>query len=269
MPWARIDDDFEGHPKVQALLNDERGAAAIGLWTLCLSWAHKYTRKPGKTLGLLPPNVPRRYLGPVALELAGLLVKEGMWESMGDAGWRIHDFEKYLPSRAMSTSRAAAGSRGGRQRARNAGQKLRSSPGEASSLELEASSLEPQARAQAKSKQTLSKAVGVIGSSSTEGSSSVGGSLTITQRAKRITDSYAAAEPMCKWPAVNGVVIRAIKTERWRDTEIRDALLRMAAENRSVTIDSLRIELSGFTPRTVPRERSYLPVDPPMEGTRE
>jgi hypothetical protein len=73
-----------------------------------------------------------------------------------------------------------------------------------------------------------------------------GNGLTITQRSKRITDEYAEAEPMCKWPAVNSVVIRALKTEEWGDDEIRDALLRMAEENRSVTIDSLRIELNGL-----------------------
>lgn len=82
-----------------------------------------------------------------------------------------------------------------------------------------------------------------------------GGELTITQRSKRLTDAYAEAEPMCKWPAVNAVVIRAIKTEEWDDDEIRAALLRMAAENRSVTIDALRTELRGFAPPAGPGRR--------------
>lgn len=63
-----------------------------------------------------------------------------------------------------------------------------------------------------------------------------------------ITDTYSRAEPMCRWPAINGVVIKAIKVERWRDQEITDALLRLAKEGRSVTVDSLRTELNGFTP---------------------
>lgn len=67
--------------------------------------------------------------------------------------------------------------------------------------------------------------------------------LTITQRSKRITDAYAAAEPLCKWPAVNAVVIRAIKVEKWTDSEIQDAVLRLAEANRSVTVDALRHEL--------------------------
>jgi hypothetical protein len=73
--------------------------------------------------------------------------------------------------------------------------------------------------------------------------------LTITQRSKRLTDAYAVAEPMCKWPAVNGVVLSAIKSNHFTDDEIRDALLRLAAEGRSVTIDTLRTELRGLPPR--------------------
>lgn len=67
--------------------------------------------------------------------------------------------------------------------------------------------------------------------------------LTVTQRSKRITDAYAAAEPMCKWPAVNNVVIKAIKAERWTDDVILAAVLRLAETKRSVTVDALRFEL--------------------------
>lgn len=72
---------------------------------------------------------------------------------------------------------------------------------------------------------------------------------TVTQRSKRITDDYAAVEPMCKWPAINGVVIKAIKSQKYTDNEIRDALLRLAAEGRSVTVETLRVELAGIPPR--------------------
>jgi len=76
------------------------------------------------------------------------------------------------------------------------------------------------------------------------------GELTPTQRSKRLTDAYAAVEPMCKWVAINGVVLSAIKSGRFADDEIRDALLRLADEGRPVTIDSLRTELQGLAPRT-------------------
>lgn len=84
-----------------------------------------------------------------------------------------------------------------------------------------------------------------------------------TQRSKRITDAYAEVEPMCRWPAINGVVLKALKTGRWTDDEIRDGLLRLAKEGRSVTVDTLRIELSGQPPgnalalaRASPRRRT-------------
>jgi hypothetical protein len=71
---------------------------------------------------------------------------------------------------------------------------------------------------------------------------------TITQRSKRITDAYAEIEKMCNWPAINGMVIKAIKAEKWTDDEIRDALLRLAKEHRTVTVNSIRVELDGFPP---------------------
>lgn len=73
--------------------------------------------------------------------------------------------------------------------------------------------------------------------------------LTETQRSKRLTDAYAEAEPMCKWTAVNGVVRSAIKSGHFTDDEIHAALLRLAGEGRSVTVDSLRIELRGLPAR--------------------
>lgn len=68
---------------------------------------------------------------------------------------------------------------------------------------------------------------------------------TLTQRSKRITDAYATVQPLSKWPAVNAIVLRAIKTERWSDEQIHAAMQRLAADERSVTVDTLRIELTG------------------------
>lgn len=73
--------------------------------------------------------------------------------------------------------------------------------------------------------------------------------LTITQRSKAITDAYAKAEPLCKWPAVNAVVIKAIKSEKFADDEIQAAVLRLAEQGRSLTVETLRIELSGQPPQ--------------------
>lgn len=116
MGWGRIDDRFDDHQKVIDLLEYEQGAAAVGLWTLCFTWAHRSTRKPGKTPGLIPASLPRRYVGPAGRELAGLLVKVGLWEERGDDGWQFHDFDKYLPTEHTREARAEAGRKGAEKR---------------------------------------------------------------------------------------------------------------------------------------------------------
>lgn len=115
MGWARMDDGFDDHPKVLALLDEEHGLAAIGLWTLVWTYAHRTTRKRGKTPGLIPASLPRRYAGPAGRELAALLVKVGLWDVLGD-GWQIHDFGDYLPTEETSAKRAEAGRRGAARR---------------------------------------------------------------------------------------------------------------------------------------------------------
>lgn len=85
--------------------------------------------------------------------------------------------------------------------------------------------------------------------------------LTVNQRAKRITDAYAEVVKLCKWPAVNGVVIKAINAGDWADAAIHEALQRLAKEGRSVTVDTLRYELNGFPP-TRSRESSSAGIEP-------
>jgi len=112
MPWARIDDAFDDHPKVLALLEHDDGAAAIGLWTLCLAWAHRNTRRKGKVPGRIPASLPRRYLGTApGRGAAKLLAGVGLWDVVDD-GWDIHDFDQYLPTAETSSARSEAGRRG-------------------------------------------------------------------------------------------------------------------------------------------------------------
>ena len=117
MPWARIDDAFDDHPKVLAVLEHEQGGAAIGLWVLCLTWAHRNTIKRDKIPGRISASLPRRYLGPGARELAAILVKEGLWEALDEGdGWQIHDFDLYLPTAKTSQARSEAGRKGAASR---------------------------------------------------------------------------------------------------------------------------------------------------------
>jgi hypothetical protein len=112
MAWARLDDGFHDHRKIIDLLEDEHGCAAIGLWTVCLTWAHRHTRQRGKQHGFVPHNIPRRLTGQGWLPLAELLVKHQLWELV-DGGWQIHDFTDYgCPSDDLRTKRAEAGRKG-------------------------------------------------------------------------------------------------------------------------------------------------------------
>jgi hypothetical protein len=118
MPWARLDDGFHDHPKVSGLLGEPEGWAAIGFWTLCLTWAHRHTRQPGKHPGFIPAAQVIRMDRAAGLVLAQLLVKHGLWEP-ADGGFVIHDFARYLPPPVepeVRASRRRSGSYGAHQR---------------------------------------------------------------------------------------------------------------------------------------------------------
>lgn len=55
---------------------------------------------------------------------------------------------------------------------------------------------------------------------------------------------------MCKWPAINGIVVLAIKSGKYSDDQIHDAMLRLAENGKSVTVENLRLEIEGFAPST-------------------
>lgn len=115
MAWGRLDDGFDEHAKTLALLEHERGVEAIGLWTLCLAYAHRSRRK-GKTAGHLPAGLLRRYVGRDGAELAALLVEVNYWEPSPEGGWLIVNFAEYLPTEKTSEARSIAGRKGAEKR---------------------------------------------------------------------------------------------------------------------------------------------------------
>jgi hypothetical protein len=76
-------------------------------------------------------------------------------------------------------------------------------------------------------------------------------------RASTLTHGYLRAEPMALYERVQPVVLRAVQSGRYGHDEIATALGRLARDNRSVTVETLRIELAGQPPaRAAPRSRS-------------
>jgi hypothetical protein len=95
--WVRIDDGFDEHPKVEALLDGDdelRSLAAIGLWTLTMS-------NSGRRLtdGDVSRRTIRRFAQKHGADLAERLVGAGMYEAADD-GYRVHDFLDFNPSRS-------------------------------------------------------------------------------------------------------------------------------------------------------------------------
>lgn len=115
MAWARLDDGFGDHPKtldVIETLDEMVGAAAIGLWTLALAYAHR-TMRTAKIPGFVPRSFARTARVPASL--GDKLCDAGLWERT-DGGWLIHDFDQYLPSENLRAKRAEAGRRGAEAR---------------------------------------------------------------------------------------------------------------------------------------------------------
>lgn len=113
MAWARLDDRFHEHWKVA-----EAGLEAVGLWTLCLTWAQQ-ARRTSPAPGVVPESVIARFAGSPgkAKRLTARLHSVGMLDNRTAAGWPIHDFEHYLP-KYDSHQASENGRKGGRPKAK-------------------------------------------------------------------------------------------------------------------------------------------------------
>jgi hypothetical protein len=142
MGWARLDDSFHDHPKLIGL-----SLEALGLWTKCLTWAHRH-HDSERAVGYLPEGLPALFAGSRAAKLSAELVAHRLWDrrsenesdvtewsrtgsgevavrhDRGDGeGWYIHGYADYLPAseRPQTASdvrkaRSEAGKRGAEAR---------------------------------------------------------------------------------------------------------------------------------------------------------
>ena len=85
------------------------------------------------------------------------------------------------------------------------------------------------------------------------------------QRVNALTKVYTDLVPLSNFPAVAGVVRKAVRAAMWDDETIAEALERMARDGRSVTTDALRYELTGFPGRQTNRARA---LEAGVERTR-
>lgn len=119
MGWVRLDDNLHDHPKFLEL----EDLGAIGLWTLCRTWAarHPRTIDGRRTAGVVTPGTVRRFAGAGGVDLARQLVAADLWSPV-DGGWEIHDARDYEPAAGVTTPedissvRSAAGRKGAASR---------------------------------------------------------------------------------------------------------------------------------------------------------
>ncbi len=114
MAWARMDDGFHDHPKVDGL-----SLAAVGLWTLCFTWCNRHLGSDRLPPGFVPASRVKKLRGE---RYVRELVDAGLWEDV-EGGWLFHDFEDYLPESRrpsnmaeVSAARSEAGRRGAAKR---------------------------------------------------------------------------------------------------------------------------------------------------------
>lgn len=269
MPWFKVDDGLHKSRKRIRLGRTIEGMAALGLWTHLGSWSADEL-----TEGFVSDS-DIEYLAPkIGQRLAKRLEAVGLFERVTRddvTGWYFHDWDDFQPSKEeVLADRAANAARQKRFRdkakaARLAAAQDTSEPeGDAASepkgnavsnavtnaatnAAVTPSVTVPPTRPDPTYIRTTNQQPSVVAqpAPSVQARATV---FTPTQRSKTITDAYAVVEPMSKWPAVNAIVLRAIKAGRWSDNEIQDALLRLAEDKRPVTVDTMRVELDGLPP---------------------
>jgi hypothetical protein len=250
--YVKLAVGYPRDPKVRALARfGIEGVLARDLYVQMILYC-----KENLTDGFIPAEEVGALAYPVPFDLANQLAKQlasvGLTKELSKneaQGWEVLAYVRRNGTKAdverLSEVRAEAGRTGGLKSRKKPAQGARKATSKQVGNQV--------------AQQNQSNAVSVSVSNETEdrdiqaptvpaADAASAPALSITQRSKRITDAYAAAEPMCKWPAVNAVIIRAIKAGKWSDDEIRDAVLRLAAEGRPVTVDTLRVELQGLPP---------------------
>ena len=116
MPWVRIDDHFDEHPKHAAA-----GPLGWALWAAGLAYCNRNLTDGFIPFSIVPKLVNWKFLEPPGVEgkrrlmtigvtsgaqgddvtseyVAGLLVAHGIWEER-DGGYYVHDFPEYQPTK--------------------------------------------------------------------------------------------------------------------------------------------------------------------------
>lgn len=244
--WLKVDDQFGEHPKVRQL--GAVRAPALGVWLLCACWSAN-----NLTDGWVPAEVARRF--DPRLRHVGKLLAVGLLEAgnqKAENGYQLHDWSDYQPTRAVVTAerdrwrRRKADQRKskmshGESTRDSHGDSPRDSHGDTEGMSRECPTGSPSPPVPVPVPRDTATPSGVAAESLRATAAP-----TEIKRAQSITDAYVAEVPLSKYPAILGIVRKALHCNRYSDDAVRDALLRLAVDGRAVTVDSLRTELDGM-----------------------
>lgn len=276
--FVRVSVDLPTHPKLAELDDPAAGWAVVVAFCYC-----------GRHLtdGEFPLGPVLREAG-VEKDKAEALVGVGMWHLHGhdcpdcpqprEGKAQIHDYLQHQRSRAeaeaMRAKKSAAGTKGAETRWGSRRDSKPVAPAMAPAMPSAIangwhSDSKPDSKPIAEVEGEVEVTEPPSGGSADAPAPAV---ENVNQQAQRITRAYHDREPMSKFPAVMQIVKKAINSGRYDGEQITAALLRLADEGRSVTVDSLRTELDGF-PASRNGHQSYRNPDPseyhqPAKGTR-
>lgn len=248
--FIKVSDHMPDHPKI-AGLSDRAFRVLVTGWC----YASRY-----RTDGAIPAAVWRRMSTPkVSRELAdaGLVDDEKSSES---GGVEMHDYLKHQRSRehieAVSEKRSVAGQKGGRPPKPKATKKQNASKVPSN----EEPKHNPEDRAGTTYLPDRENPSGSPDRGSATTSPPGDDEPTESQRVQKITEDYVERRPMSNFPAARGCVLKAVKSGH-ADDDVRRALARIIAENRTLTVESLRIELEGHGRSSRPSTSDQSVVD--------
>jgi hypothetical protein len=89
--FSRFDDSLDGHPKLR-----KAGLAAVGLWTQAIVYSARHLTDGYIENTWLEEKVPQRRQRE---ELVTRLVEARMFDANGGAGYVVHDYLDFNPSR--------------------------------------------------------------------------------------------------------------------------------------------------------------------------
>lgn len=226
MPWFKVDDGLPFHRKVVAA-----GNAAMGLWVRAGAWsAHELTD------GFIPDHM-LAIMG--TAPQAAKLIKVGLWVRV-DGGVQFHQWSengRQPTSESVRKERADAAKRQAEWRAKQA-------------AEAAAAAQVAEARNGVTGPLVTDAVTGAVTGAPTRPDPTVKKDRAtrradpVSDLAQTITKEFSERRKLTNFPAVRSIVLKALKADYEPDA-VRAALSRHIVSGRTVTTDSLRIELDG------------------------